>query len=531
MSDEIVSLSSEPRGVVRGSTTPRLWTPPLRELTPETSFGFELIDFAEALGAPFDDWQQWAAIHGGELLPDGRPRFRVLLILVARQNGKTHWAMILILWWLYVDLAERADVDGVMRTVLGTSSKLDYAKEAWAACVAMARTTYLAEEITEVRKTNGECVLSRADEDGVTTRYKIAATNKDAGRSLTISRLVLDELRRQENWDTWAAAEGTTRAVPDAMILCLTNQGDDTSVVLDAHRNAAIEFIETGVGDERLGLLEWSAPDGAAPTDVRALAMANPNLNHPSGRNDLDGLMGEARRAMAAGGEQLTMFRIESMCQRVHVLDPAIDPDRWTDCGTDTPTPISGNRKRVAMCVDVSLDGRHATAVGAVWMPGEDGEPGLMRLETLAAWEGMNCLKELGMQLPGLVRRVRPATLVWFPNGPAAAVAASLAAPKKGARRGRWPPPGVTVEEIRGDMAAVCMGFSALVDAVEVEHPNDPMINLHVGNAAKLWRGEAWVYGRADSGPIDGAYAAAGAAHAARRLPPSLGRMRLITDE
>lgn len=527
--DGTVSQNSVPHGVVRGSTTPRLWTPPLRELTPETSFGFELIEFADALGEPFDPWQCWLAIHGGELLPDGRPRFRVLLILVARQNGKTHFAKVLILWWLFVDLAERADDDGRMRTVLGTSSKLDYAKEAWHAAVALARASYLAEEISEVRTTNGECTLARTADD-VTTRYKIAATNKDAGRSLTVDRLVLDELRRQENWNTWAAAEPTTRAVADAMIVCLTNQGDDTSVVLDAHRTAGIQFLETGEGDERLGLFEWSAPDGADPRDVRALAMANPNLNHPSGRNPLDALLGEARRAMAEGGEQLTTFRIESLCQRVHTLDPAFEPERWTECGTDAPTPLSANRKRLAMCVDVSLDGRHATAIGAVWLPGTDDTPGLLRLETLAAWEGLSCLKELGMQLPGLVRRVRPAVLAWFPHGPAAAVAASLATPRKGARRGKWPPPGVEVREIRGDMPAVCMGFSALVDTVQVEHPNDPMIDKHVGNSAKLWRGDVWVYGRAGAGPIDASYAAAGAAHEARLLPPSLGRMRLITE-
>jgi hypothetical protein len=506
---------------------PRLWTPPLRELTPETSYGFEVIEFAADLGAPLDEWQQFAVIHGGELLPDGRPRFRILLILVARQNGKTHLAKILILWWMFVDLAERTQQDGKPRMILSTSSKVDYAREAWAAARDLAQSSEMLDgEILSVRTTNGESTITTVD--GIS--YKIAAANKNAARSLTISRLVLDELRAQEDWETWASAEPTTGAVPDAQVLCLSNQGDDRSVVLDAHRKSALKFIETGAGDTRMGLLEWSAPDGADPEDVRALAMANPNLNHAEGRNDLDALLGEAKRAKDAGGEQLTKFRIERMCQRVHVLDPAIDPDSWKDCGTDTPVPIDRDRRRVALCVDVSLDGKHATVVGAVWIPNEDGEGGLLRLETVAAWDGQTCLKELRAQLPGLVRRIRPQLLGWFPNGPAAAVAAQLAAPKKGARRTAWPPAGVTVVEIRGDMAATCMGFAELVDAREVQHPNDPMLDMHVAAAQKLWHGEAWVYARKDAGPIDGAYASAGAAHLARSLPPSLpGRLRVVT--
>ena len=33
-------------GQVKGYETPRIYTPPLRELTPETSAGFDVVDFA-----------------------------------------------------------------------------------------------------------------------------------------------------------------------------------------------------------------------------------------------------------------------------------------------------------------------------------------------------------------------------------------------------------------------------------------------------------------------------------------------------
>ena len=57
------STSSAPSELL-GSTTPRLWTPPLRELTPETSTGStSSTSPATSLGTPLDPWEEWAAIH------------------------------------------------------------------------------------------------------------------------------------------------------------------------------------------------------------------------------------------------------------------------------------------------------------------------------------------------------------------------------------------------------------------------------------------------------------------------------------
>ena len=104
-----------PTGAVFGSTTPRLWTPPLVTgpagpcgcgcaLTPETSYGFDVVTFAAVvLRRPLDPWQRWLVIHAGELLADGRPRFRRVLVIVARQNGKTEVCVVLALFWLFVE--------------------------------------------------------------------------------------------------------------------------------------------------------------------------------------------------------------------------------------------------------------------------------------------------------------------------------------------------------------------------------------------------------------------------------------------
>lgn len=478
---------------------PRLWTPPLRELRPATSYGFDVIDFArDILATPLDPWQQWAAIHLGELLPDGRPRFRVVLILVARQNGKTLLFKVLVLYWMFIEQVP---------LTLGTSTNRDYAKSVWKELAEQATSNpLLAAELGPrpvIAATGSEELRTAAG-----ARYKFAATNRRAGRSLTVHRLGLDEIREHKDFSAWNAATNAGNAVPDFQCIAISNQGDNNAVVLDSLREPALRYIETGEGDPRLGLFEWSAPAGADPTDPAALAAANPNLGH---RIDPDALMGAAIRAKRAGGEELAGFKTEVLCQRVHLLNPAIDPDSWTACRTDTPVALADHRDKLALCVDIAIDGSHATLMGAAVIDGK------VHLEVVEAWDGHGCGKRLRAELPDLVRRIKPRTLGWFPAGPAAAVAADLA--DRGARN--WPPRRVVVEEIRGEVTAVCMGFAEQVTAGEVVHPDDPLLNAGVESAQPLWRGDSWVFTRKGATPVDSVYAAAGAVHLARTLPPA----------
>lgn len=481
---------------VLGHTLPRLATPPLVTgasgpcgcgcaLIPETSFGFDVIDFGVMINRPLDPWQRHLVIHAGELTPDGRPRFRQLLVLVARQNGKTELLVILSQYWQHVER---------VKLVLGTSTNLDYARESWEKAVTLAEDTpLLAKEVADIRRANGEQTLTTH----TGSRYKIAASNRKGGRSLTIDRLVMDELREHASWDAYNAAVPATNAVADAQIWMITNQGDDKSVVLNALRDQAIAGH-----DPRLGLFEWSSPDGVSATDVEGLAMANPNLGR---RIALDAVMGDALRAEAAGGEQLAKFLTEVHCRRVPLLDPAIDLTAWEACRSDGS--LDQLRDRVAVCLDVSIDELHATLYAAA----VDGER--VRVDAVAAWDGQNAVREMSAQLPMWLARVKPRVLGWFPSGPAASAAAALA------ERPDWPPEGVEIEPIRGDVTAVCMGFAEQVRSHTIAHSGDPLLDSHVLAAEKLHQGDGWRFTRRKAGYVDAAYAAAGAVHLARTLP------------
>lgn len=493
---------------VIGSVTPRLWTPPLRELTEDTTYGFELIDFAETIGWPLDPWQQWSAIHLGELRPDGRPRFRKVLILVARQNGKTTLARVLLLWWLFV---------ARVPLVVASHAARDKAKESWAETIEMARGAVdLAREVRWRHNPHlqvGEEVFTTL----AGSRFRFGASNRRLGRGDTVHRVQLDELREHPNWQAWNAAVYAMNAVADGQAIAITNQGDARSVVLDQLREAALEYIETGAGDPALGLQEWSAPNGAEVTDLAALAMANPNLGiriHP------DVLLGEALAAKQAGGEQLTGFKTEVLCQRVTLLNPAIDPDKWRDAGYDPDDPelyvdLAEHRHALALCMDVALDASHATLMAAA-VVGD-----LVYVEVVQRWQGFGCTAALRADLPGLVKQLHPRTLGWFPGGPAEAVAVALKT-KKRTDAGVWPPPRVVVAGLKAETPSVCMGLAEQVHTDQLRHPRDPMLTEHVEQSQPLPHGDAWIFTRRGSRPIDATYAMAGAVYLARTLPPPL---------
>lgn len=501
------SLTNSPSAELRGRTEPRLWTRPLRELTPDTSYGWDVIRFAErVLGRRLYPWQEWLLQHACELLPDGRPRFRQVLVEVARQQGKTEIPVILAAYWMFVER---------VRLVLGTSTTLEYAREPLDKMVEYVEASPLRRRVAPgwQRTTNGQvwATVSHKRRRGVpasVSRYRTAARSRRAGRSLRVERLIVDELREHQDYATWDAAYNAMSAVGDAQVWALSNAGGAESIVLNDMRDLAVED-----GDEMLGYFGWTAPPGADVRDVAALLQANPSTGY--GEVRLDVLLAEADAALRAGGQKLTGFKTEKMCVSVPTLNPAIDPGAWAACAE--PGTLEGVRNRVVLLVDVSPDAQHVTLTAAAVLP-----DGRVRIEPVEAWAGIGAAVRAGRALAGIVRRVKPRQLGWFPNGPGAELAADLTG------RPGWPPPGVELVEIRGDSAAACMALRSLVNAGQVVHGADPLQDSHISAAERYERGDTWVFARRGRGHCDAAYAAAGAVHLARMLPPPAEIRRLV---
>jgi hypothetical protein len=465
-----------------GKVEPRLFTPPLRPLNSKTSRGYEVAAFAEMIGEPLMPWQRWAAIHALETVPGGDFRFRTVVILVARQNGKSQLKRTISLWRLYVDGA---------RTILGTAQELGLAREQWQMCIDTIQAhPDLAAELGQVRRVNGDEWFRLASG----ARYLIRASNRKAGRGLSIDELNIDELREQRNWDAWSALSKTTMARPRAQTWAMSNAGDEESVVLNQLRDAALSGR-----DPSIFLGEWSGEDGCELDDWNAIRQANPGLGHT---------ISQAAIRSALGTDPPNVYRTEVLCQKVDHLDSAIDLSAWQACADPAGT-LETHRGRLAACLDIAPDGAHVTLAVGARLP-----DGRVRGEIAAAW---NTTDEARAELGPLLDRIQPAELGWYPSGPAAALAPVLRR-RKGQR------------ELKGaEVTEACQGLADLAVARGLVHNADPLLSAHIGAAQKLHSGDGWRFTRRGGGHVDAAYAFAGMVHIALTMAePQRARIRML---
>lgn len=377
-----------------GNTVPRVYVPPLVTgrpgacgcgcaLTRSTSLGFRAVDFAvKMLGIQLYPWQRWLLIHAMELLPDGNFRFRTIIILVARQNGKTTLIEVKNLWKMLV-----LEVP----LILGAAQNLDIAEESWNKAVEICEELEeLAAEIKAVDKTNGKKQLRLVNG----SRWKIIAATAGAGRGLAADDINLDELREHKNWSAWSAIGKTTMARPNAQTFGFSNAGSDTSVVLNTLQSAgraAAQQAEFGTpADDSIMLAEWSVPqnvrcdcgrkdpDPDDPEDIPdphdhacmlndpdLWCMANPALGYGS-------LTTRAIKS-ALNTDPTATFLTEVLCQRVPTLAPqwVVISEKQHDALIDRKAIKDGLRPLdVAFCVQVSQDLKRTAIVAVGERPG-----------------------------------------------------------------------------------------------------------------------------------------------------------------
>lgn len=326
--------------MIYGKETPRIFTPPLRELTPDTTLGYDVIEWAkDALNIDLLPWEKWLFIHALEIVGDFDSewhfRFRTVIVLIARQNGKSIMGMVLSLFFLYVLGA---------KLVLGTAQDLDQATEVWEGAVEFAQESdELVEAIEQIYRGNGNKTL-RLNSN---RRYKVAAATRKGTRGKSSNLVLMDEIREHQNFQAWSAASKTIKARKSAIVWCMSNAGDGASVVLrhlrmQAHSAigdpdgivAALSDSDIKPSDEEkeamqealssIGIFEWSATPNCDKWDRNEWAQANPSMNY--------GFLSESTIASECATDPENEFRVEDLCQ-------------WVTAAVTPPFPIGAWEK------------------------------------------------------------------------------------------------------------------------------------------------------------------------------------------
>lgn len=490
----MTSQSSETRDAndLIGRTEPRLFPAPLRPLTPDTTLGYEFIDFCRnVLQQPLLPWQEWLALHALELKPDGTYRFRTVVVLVARQNGKSEFSKMLCAWKMYMDDA---------RLVIGAAQNLDIAREVLDGTYELVSSQpILNAEVQSYLRANGKESITLHNG----ARYKIVAATGKAGRGLSVDHLTFDEAREQRDFAAWGALSKTTNARARAQIWAISNAGSDDSVLL----NHLIDSAATGETDS-IGFFSWSAPDNCDIDDLDGWAQANPSLGYT--------ISIEALKS-ARATDPPEIFRTEVLCQHVSSLNSAIDLTAWGAIG-DARATLEAYRNDLVAAVDVALDGAHVTL-----MAGTKDAHGRIRMEPVAAWPSVDDARK---GVPGKVMsllewldKINPKRVAWFPSGPATTLGADLRSTA------------YTLVPLTGDaVKEACQSFAEQVKSRNIIHPSDPLLDAHVAQSTKYMTGDGWVFARRGGvGQIDASYAAAGIVYLLRNPePPNKNRFMVV---
>ena len=326
-----------------GAEVPRVFTPPLRELTPATSLGFACISFLEeTLKWELTPYQRWLYIHVLELRPGttDQYRFDTALIVIARQNGKTKWLQGLTLWRLFRDGA---------KLVVTSAQILDYAEgNLREGVLEIKKHRSLAKDWVKYYETNGKHKLRLSDD----REWRAVPSNRRAARSLSVDLAILDELREHQNHDAWNAITPTTTARPRSMVVAVSNAGDASSVVLNGVQDKATKRIVTGsTQDTRTFLAEYSVAPDEDPNDRSLWPQANPALGWLFDQGKLDGFL-ESQPTIEG-------FKTEHLCMRVETLEPGcLDFKQWTKLASKSSKIAAGEDTHFG--VDVSWNGRRA---------------------------------------------------------------------------------------------------------------------------------------------------------------------------
>ena len=356
----------------KGNTKPRLQTAPVRG----ASRLAEVLPFLEQCKLELLPWQKYVLEDMLKIDKAGKWIRKTNLLLVARQNGKTHLARTRILAGLFVF--------GEMNIVAMSSNRSMALDTFRKVMETIEDNPALQAQVKQIRVANGQEsieLLSGA-------RYEIVAATSDGSRGKTADLLYIDEVREIDD-KAWVAARPVTRARPNSQILLTSNAGDAFSTVLNELRERALSYPP-----KSFGFWEYSAEDFAKIHDRDAWYQANPALGYLIDETTIE-------EAIATSSTEAT--RTETLCQWVSTLKSPW-PYRAFEDLTVQDLKIEPGGKTI-FAIDVSVTKKQASLIA-----GQIHDDGKIRVGLMAQFQSDVAVDELkiAIEVAEWAKKYRP---------------------------------------------------------------------------------------------------------------------------
>jgi phage terminase large subunit-like protein len=343
---------------LRGATKPRLQSPPLKGKNKIE----DVKQLCEIIKMPLLPWQEHVLKDMLTVDAKGKWIRKTNLLLIARQNGKTHLARMLIL----------AHLIKWETNVLIMSSNRSMALDTFRQVTdILENNDHLKGFVKQIRYANGTESIEMLNG----TRLDVVAATRDGSRGRSVNGLLFIDEVREITEEGFRAATPVTRAHPNSHTLLCSNAGDAFSTVLNDLRERAISYPP-----KSFGFYEYSAPQYCKIEDRNAWAMANPSLGYTITEEAIE-------EAIATSPIENT--RTETLCQWIDSLSSPW-PHGVLEETSDSTLEMTAGAYTV-FGFDVSPSRRNGSLVAGQLLP--DGRIGIGILETYSSQVAIDELK------------------------------------------------------------------------------------------------------------------------------------------
>lgn len=427
-----------------GATKPRLHSP---FLTGKNKLQ-DVKDLCTIVGIPLLPWQEYVLKDILTVDKAGLWVRKTNLLLMSRQNGKTHLARMLILTHLIK----------WETNVLIMSSNRSMALDTFRQVTQLIETNdHLKGFVKQIRYANGTESIEMLSG----ARLDVVASTRDGSRGRTVNGLLfIDELREIDE-EGYRAAMPTTRAHAGSHILLTSNAGDAFSKVLNDLRERALDHPP-----KSFGFYEYSAPQYCKINDRAAWAQANPALGYTITEEAIE---------EAISTSPIENTRTETLCQWIDSLSSPWPHGVLEETSNSELTITPGALTMFGF--DVSPSRRNASLVAGQLMP--DGKIAIGILETFESQVAVDDLK-IAASVKGWADIYRP-RMVLFDKYTTASIAERLANA------------GVVTQDCSGQQFYQACGdlLTGLVNHTVVHNGQDELIQQFNNCAAKV-NDSAW---------------------------------------
>jgi phage terminase large subunit-like protein len=360
-------MTDKPKRVqpLRGATEPRVHSPLLKG----KSRAGEVLEMIERL--KMDELMPYQKFVLNQMLMVNKKnqyRIKTALLLISRQNGKSHLGRVRIIWGMFYGGEKKLIIMSANRA----TSLMLFREIAWI----IESTPELKAMTKAIRYANGGERIELLN--GAT--LDVISDNSSSPRGRTADFLWIDEIREISE-DGYKAAVPVTRARANAQTFLTSNAGDHFSSVLNGLVERAKDYPP-----ETFGYYEYSAPQ-YCKIDITsdyfwrsAVAPSNPALGYIITKESIE-------EAIATNPIEQT--RTETLCQWIDSLQSPF-PHGILEETSDSTMEISVGAYTV-FAFDVSPSRRNGSLVAGQLLP--DGRIGIGIMETYSSQMAIDELK------------------------------------------------------------------------------------------------------------------------------------------